>query len=292
VRYLLLDVFTDTPLEGNPLAIFPEPGEIDTRTMQRIAQEMNLSESVFVERGDGDIAASLRIFTPLREMPFAGHPTVGTAIALTDALGWVTSDTTNFTLRLKVGDVPIRIDRSGSTTMAWLQTPPITFGKMLDAAGAARALGLEPSALHPDFTPQIVSAGLPFLFIALRDRESVDAAALDQSALRIVADARDFVGVFFFAPVENGAYSRMSAPMSGIIDDPATGSASGPLGAYLVANGALAARDGQRFISEQGVKMGRRSVIHGLLHVENGSLSAVEIGGCAVQIGRGDLLAL
>jgi trans-2,3-dihydro-3-hydroxyanthranilate isomerase len=173
--------------------------------------------------------------------------------------------------------------------MAWLQTPPIAFGKTIDPAGAARALALQPAALHPDFTPQILSAGSPFLFIALRDRASVDAASLDEHALRTVADAREFVGVFFFAPVETGAYSRMCAPMSGIIEDPATGSASGPLGAYLVANGALPARDGLRFVSEQGVAMGRRSVIHGLLRVDSGTLRTVEIGGNAVKIGEGDL---
>ena len=244
MRYLLFDVFTDTALEGNPLAVFPEPGPIDTRTMQRIAQEMNLSESVFLERGVDHVAATLRIFTPAREIPFAGHPTVGTSIALIDALRWVAADRTQFTLRLKIGEVPIRIDRSSGPTMAWLKTPAISFGATVDRDGMARALSVDSSALHPDFTPQILSAGSPFLFVALTDRAAVDSAVLDEHALRSVTKTGEFYGVFFFAPVERGAYSRMCAPMSGILEDPATGSASGPLGAYLVANGALPLRDG------------------------------------------------
>ena len=289
MRYLLYDVFTDTPLEGNPLAIFPEPGELDTRTMQKIAQELNLAESVFVHRGDDSIAATLRIFTPAREMAFAGHPTIGTSIALIDALGWLPAQTTTFTLRLNVGDVPIRIDRDGAATMAWLQTPTISVGTTIDATDAARCLGLPVDAIHPDFVPGILGAGTPFLFIALRDSIAVDAAVLDEAALRAAIDVRALIGVFFFAPVPTGAYSRMCAPMSGIIEDPATGSASGPLGAYLVRHGAIPARDGLLFVSEQGVKMGRRSLIHGSLRVRDGALQTVEIGGNAVAIGHGDL---
>jgi trans-2,3-dihydro-3-hydroxyanthranilate isomerase len=286
--YLLFDVFTTERFAGNPLAIFPDGAGIDDATMQRIARELNLSETVFLTRGD-DPPAALRIFTPGREVLFAGHPTVGTAIALVDVMCWLPAETTAFVLRERIGDVPIRIERDGGTTTAWLQTPPIAFGDPLDRSTAARGIGVEAGALHDAFEPRVLTAGNPFLFVALRDRASVDRVALDEAALRTIIDFDGVNGVFVFTPVEGGAYSRMLAPMSGIAEDPATGSATGPLGAYLADAGALPLRDGATFASEQGVAMGRRSVIRGRLHVRDGALENVEIGGNAVLVGEGTM---
>ena len=286
--YLLLDAFTTERFAGNPLAIFPDGSDIGDATMQRIARELNLSETVFLTRGD-DPAADLRIFTPAREVLFAGHPTVGTAIALVDVLCWLPKDATAFVLRERIGDVPIRIERDGDATTAWLQTPAISFATPLERAATARAIGVEPGALHDAFQPRVLTAGNPFLFVALRDRPSVDRIALDEATLRTIIDFDAVNGVFVFTPVEGGAYSRMLAPMSGIAEDPATGSATGPLGAYLADAGTIPLRDGAAFVSEQGVAMGRRSVIRGRLHVRDGALASVEIGGNAVLVGEGTM---
>jgi len=286
--YLLFDVFTSERFAGNPLAIFPDGSDVDDATMQRIARELNLSETVFLTRRD-DPVAELRIFTPGREVLFAGHPTVGTAIALVDVLCWLPKETATFTLRERVGDVPIRIERDGGETAAWLQTPAITFGPPLSRAATARGIGVEIDALHDGFRPRVLTAGNPFLFVALRDRPSVDAVVLDEATLRTIIDFDGVNGVFVFTPVESGAYSRMLAPMSGIAEDPATGSATGPLGAYLADAGTIPLRDGAGFVSEQGVAMGRRSVIRGRLHVNGGVLESVEIGGNAALVGEGTM---
>jgi len=286
--YLLFDVFTTQRFAGNPLAIFPDGAGIDDDAMQRIARELNLSETVFLTRGE-DPPAALRIFTPGREVLFAGHPTVGTAIALVDVMCWLPAETTSFVLRERIGDVPIRIEREDGTTTAWLRTPAIAFGEPLDRPAAARGIGVEAAALHDAFEPRVLTAGNPFLFVALRDRAAVDAVALDEAALRAIIDFDGVNGVFVFTPVEGGAYSRMLAPMSGIAEDPATGSATGPLGAYLADAGALPLRDGATFASEQGVAMGRRSVIRGRLAVRDGALASVEIGGNAVLVGEGTM---
>ena len=287
--YLLFDVFTTERFAGNPLAIFPDGADIGEVAMQQIARELNLSETVFLTRTDGDTAASLRIFTPAREVIFAGHPTVGTAIALVEVLCWLPKTAASFVLRERVGDVPIRIERDANGTTAWLQTPVITFSAPLDRAAVARGVGVDASALHDAFEPRIITAGNPFLFVALRDRASVDAVALDEAVLRTLIDFDACNGVFVFAPVETGAYSRMLAPMSGIAEDPATGSATGPLGAYLADAGVLPLHDGAAFVSEQGVAMGRRSMIRGRLCVRDGTLATVEIGGNAILVGEGSM---
>lgn len=287
--YLLFDVFTTERFAGNPLAIFPDGDGLGDDAMQRIARELNLSETVFLTRTEGEAVASLRIFTPAREMMFAGHPTVGTSIALVDVLCWLPTGTASFVLRERIGDVPIRIERTPDGTKAWLQTPPITFGGPLDRDAVARGVGLDAGALHADFEPCVIAAGSPFLFVALRNRASVDRVGLDETALRSIIDFDAVNGVFVFTPTETGAYSRMLAPMSGIAEDPATGSATGPLGAYLIEAGSLPLVDGLEFVSEQGVAMGRRSVIHGRLHTRSGALTSIEIGGNAVLIGEGTM---
>jgi len=260
-RYRVVDVFTERALEGNPLAVFPDYPRIDDRTMQRIAKELNLSETVFIQRPTHpDCAAALRIFTPWKEMPFAGHPTVGASFVLLDE-GIVQRDSQTFTLEEKIGPIPIRVERNGNLII-WLTTPPISFGKTFDPAVCADALGVDKSSLL-DITPQVVSAGNPALFIALRTRADVDRAWLDASGIRRLSpDPNDSFLVFVFSPISAGAYSRMFAPDHGVVEDPATGSATGPLAAYMLHHSLLPENRSRRFISEQGTKMGRRSLLH------------------------------
>src|SRR5579871_1406576 len=207
-RYRVVDVFTETALEGNPLAVFPDAAGIDPVTMQKIAKELNLSETVFVVPVTrADCAAHIRIFTPTREMLFAGHPTIGGAYVLLDE-GLVPCDLGEFLLEEKVGPVPIRIER-GARPLIWLKTPFIEFGKTYDRPACAQALGLNPSDLL-ETTPQLVTAGNPLIFIPVRDKSIVDRASLDMSAIRQLQPAGEGpVCVFVFAPTPEGAYSRM-----------------------------------------------------------------------------------
>jgi trans-2,3-dihydro-3-hydroxyanthranilate isomerase len=285
VRYLRFDVFTDRAFAGNPLAIFPEAVLNDT-LMQIVAREMNLSESVFLSRGDRGAAAALRIFTPGREMQFAGHPTIGTAIALVDHLGWVAADRSSFVLRLRIGDVPIAIDR-GARTTAWLTTPPVTFGREIAREDAATIVGMGLADVRGDLPAQLAGAGNPFLYVGLASKAAVDRAALDLSAVREQVGWNDLNGVYVFAQTDEGAYARMFAPMSGITEDPATGSATGPLYAYLAKCGALPHKE--QFVNEQGVAMGRPSVLHVRMRWNDAGPEAIEVGGSAVFVGEGSL---
>jgi trans-2,3-dihydro-3-hydroxyanthranilate isomerase len=276
-RYRVVDVFTETALEGNPLAVFPDASGIAAGTMQKIARELNLSETVFVVPVTrADCAAHIRIFTSTMEMVFAGHPTIGASFVLLEE-GLVSQAAGKFLLEEKVGPVAIRVE-PGDHPLIWLKTPLIQFGRTYDRSACARALGLDPADLL-DIAPQLASAGNPNIFIAARDKGAVDRAWLDMSGLRSIQPAAEGpVCVFVFAPTAEGAYSRMFAPEHGVIEDPATGSATGPLAAFMLRNGLTPRGKGSRFISEQGTKMGRRSLLHILVHGENGK-DGIEVGG-------------
>jgi trans-2,3-dihydro-3-hydroxyanthranilate isomerase len=278
-RYRVVDVFTLHALEGNPLAVFPDASGIDDVTMQRIAKELNLSETVFfVPATRPNCAVGVRIFTPARELPFAGHPTVGAGFVLLDE-GIVPQDRTSFVLDEKIGPVPVRVEAGdGGRPLIWLTTPPIHFGGSYDRVLCAQALGLGIGDFL-DASPETVSAGNHFVFVALRDKDAVDRASLDASGAQLLRHPnQELVGVFVFAPAAGGAYSRMFAPGSGVVEDPATGSATGPLAAYMMRHGLISATDGTRFVSEQGTKMGRRSILHVLIHGEKGA-DGIEVGG-------------
>ena len=284
-RYSVVDVFTEIAFAGNPLAVFLDAAGLSAREMQMLARELNLSETVFVFAPDGAAAlARVRIFTPAAELAFAGHPTLGCAFALVTARR-VPDDASGFVLAENIGPVTLRLERRAAPFIGWLRTPPIHFGATCDRGACAKALGLEPHDLLGDVPAQIAGAGNPFLYVALRYAEAVDRATLDVRALRATLPAETApLGVFLFCPAPQGVYARMLAPELGVVEDPATGSATGPLGAYLAKYGLIPLRDGQRFTNEQGVKMQRRSLVHGILHVRDGALETVEVGGSAVHV--------
>lgn len=283
VRYEVVDVFTETPLEGNPLAVFPDARGLDPALMPRIARELNLSETSFVLPAErADCAAKVRIFTPTMEMRFAGHPTVGTAWVLREC-GIVARDAQTFALEEPVGAVPIRVD-AGEDPLIWLQTPPIELGREYDRAAAAKTVGLDESALLPGVPCRLLSAGNPNLYIPVASKANVDRAWTDLGALRALV-GREPICLFVFTPTPQGAYSRMFSPEVGVAEDPATGSATGPLAAYMMAHGLAPAADGTRLVSEQGTKMGRRSLLHILVHGESGA-RGIEVGGHVRPIAR------
>ncbi len=286
--YRVIDVFTDVAFSGNPLAVFLDARELGDGEMQSIARELNLSETAFVTTSTLEGAlAKVRIFTPRAEIPFAGHPTIGTVFALVTA-GRVPIRTTSFALEEGIGLVNVRIERR-EPFMAWLRTPPISFGPVFDRGTCVRALGLAADDLLGDLPVQAASAGNPFLYVALRDRAAVDRAVLDIAAMRRAVDHPAGDEIFLFAQTEDGVYSRMFAPALGVPEDPATGSATGPLGAYLVRYGLLPAREGQAFTNVQGVAMGRPSTIRGVVRMRDGDVETVEIGGTAVTVIDGAL---
>jgi trans-2,3-dihydro-3-hydroxyanthranilate isomerase len=286
-RYRVVDVFTERPLEGNALAVFLDASGLDDATMRKIARELNLSETTFVYPATrADCAASVRIFTPTRELPFAGHPTIGTSFVLLDE-GMVPKDSERFALEEKVGPIPIRVE-PGARPLIWLTTPPIKHGRTFDPGVCAQALGIEPSDLL-EVTPQLLSAGNPTIFIAVKDKEAVDRARLDLQGMTMITDGeQEPACVFVFAPAPGGAYSRMFAPEYGIIEDPATGSSTGPLAAFMIRHGLVSGAAGARFVSEQGTRMGRRSFLHVQLHGEQGA-EGIEVGGYVSPVAEATL---
>lgn len=290
MKYVLLDVFTKKPLQGNPLAVFPSSGDIADDAMQRIANELNLSETVFLgQTTDPAAIARARIFTPRRELDFAGHPTIGAAYIVSQAHA-----ADRFAIEENVGLVPIRRDTDAAgDERFWLTTPALTYFETLDAATCGRLLSLDQADFFGDAPPQFVSAGNPLLFVALRTPEAVDRAALKQRYLPEALGSAGSVGTFIFArkepesPSSFDVYSRMFAPQTGIAEDPATGGATGPLAGYMMKYGMLPARDGLEFISEQGRRMGRPSFLHVRLGVRADGIT-IEVGGSVVTIAEGE----
>jgi len=294
-RVRWVDVFTERPLVGNPLAVVLNADGLSTADMQAIARETNLSETTFVFPPEQrDNTARVRIFTPQVELPFAGHPTVGTGWVLLDE-GLVGPDVPAFTLEEGVGPIPVRVDRGGTSLVLWMSHPPVKFGEVIEEReDTAAALGLTVADLLRNVPMQVVSTGLPHLYIALRDASAVDRAVSRGDALTLVLDAHGLPPVFLFAAVgPDRLYSRMFGPHSAtrIAEDPATGSASGPLGAFAVRYGLVPRSAQVSIISEQGTRMGRQSFIHIALAYPNGAElpSRIEVGGSVVPVMTAEL---
>ena len=283
--YTVVDVFTTEPLAGNSLAVFPEASEFDAAAMQKIARELNLTETVFVLPATrSDCAARVRIFTPAKELPFAGHPTVGAAFVLLEK-GIVSSNCHEFLLEEKLGPIPLRPE-ARTPPLIWLRTPAIHEGRRLDGSLCARALGLEPLDLLA-VEPQLLNGGNPTVVVGVKDKAAVDRAWLDVTGLRSLKDMEsESFCVFVFTPTSDGAYSRMFAPEHGIPEDPATGSSTGPLAVFMMRRGLISNAAGTRFISEQGTRMGRRSLLHVDIQGENGA-EGIYVGGQVTPIIEG-----
>ena len=287
-----VDVFTDRLFGGNPLAVFPDGAGLTTEQMQAIALEMNLSETTFVFQPiDPEHAAKVRIFTPHAELPFAGHPTVGTAWVLAQA-GAIPAGTTRMMLELGVGPVQVEFDDIGDPgAFIWMRQGRPEFGPIVDdRAAIASALGVQPSDLAEGLPIQFVSTGFPFLLIPLVSPEAVDRASLGSAGFG--ETEVDAGGAFIFSvdPVANRVYSRMIATIGGAVwEDPATGSANGPLGGYLARYGMVSGPPPVRIISEQGTRMGRQSFIHLVVEHEDRDPTGVTVGGQIVPVLTGEL---
>jgi trans-2,3-dihydro-3-hydroxyanthranilate isomerase len=294
LSYLHYDVFTNEPLAGNQLAVFTDGRGLDTARMQRLAREMNFAESTFIlpaEQPGTDIR--MRIFTPFVEMPMAGHPTIGSTFALAQT-GVIPAGSQRFVFGLNVGPIPVDLEwKNGVLAFAWMTQLRPTFKPPLAARVlAAAAISLNESDLMPGLPVQEITCGVPFLFVPLRDRATVDRAVGDLAAFKKVVSAD--VAIFLFSvdavSPHPTVYSRMFAPDFGIIEDPATGGASGPLGCYLVRHGLVSGDAAKKIVSHQGVAMGRPSRIHIAIAGDPDVISDVKVGGEAVLVGRGEIV--
>ncbi|MBA3886259.1 MAG: PhzF family phenazine biosynthesis protein [Acidobacteria bacterium] len=297
MRYLHLDVFTDRPFEGNQLAVFPEPGDASTGLMQTITREMNFSECTFIFPPEGDGDVRMRIFTPDSELPMAGHPTIGSTFALAEE-GVIAPERETFVFELGVGPTPVSLEWDADRlAFAWMTQPLPGFGDIIeDRSGLAAAVGVDAPDLL-DQPIQVVSCGVPFLFVPLVTRGAVDSVSVDRRALaRVLRDAGlDELPTFVFTPDRTGAsgdetvYSRMLAPGFGIAEDPATGGASGPLGCYLLRHGLVTGDHARSLLSLQGVAMQRPSRIHISIESRGGEIARVRVGGKSVLVGTGEI---
>ncbi|MDZ7707958.1 MAG: PhzF family phenazine biosynthesis protein [Trueperaceae bacterium] len=260
------DVFADRPLAGNALAVVHVGGRVADAAMQRLAREFGFSETVFVRTGPARAQEpgrpELRIFTPERELPMAGHPTIGAAFSL-DRLGTIDGPRATFTSGIGPVDLTLERDEHGGLQRAWMdQGRPRRETVVSDRPAVAAALGLEPHELRAGLPIEAWSAGNPFLLVPLADLEALGRARLELSALGPWIDA-DHRAVLAFVPSDSGPQRcRMFGEALGVVEDPGTGSAHGPLAAYLVRHGLVpfpADGDGDELESVQGVEMGRPS---------------------------------
>ena len=294
LAYLHYDVFTEDPLAGNQLAVFLDGRGLAADRMQRIAREMSFSESTFIlppEAPGTDVR--MRIFTPGNELPMAGHPTIGSTFALAHA-GVIAAGAPRFVFGLGIGPTAVDLEWEGSRLrFAWMTQLPPTFGPpVADRRAVAAAIGLRESDLVPELPVQSVTCGNPFLLVPLRDEATVDRAASDGAAYERFRQASGLdLPIFLFAFTAPGAaHARMFAPEFGIVEDPATGSAAGPLGCYLVEHGLVAGQAAQHIVAMQGMAMGRPSRMHIAITGTPGAITQVRVGGQAVLIARGEML--
>jgi trans-2,3-dihydro-3-hydroxyanthranilate isomerase len=272
-RYVVVDVFTDTALQGNQLAVFTDARELPEHLLQPLAREMAFSETVFVLPREADGHARIRIFTPAAELPFAGHPVLGTAYVLAAPL-----QLDEIRLETGSGLVPVRLERDGSTIVfGRMQQPIPTWAPFPEEADLLRALGIARSALPVERYDN----GVPHVYIALESEEAVSALRPD-----LVALARWEVGVNCFAGSGTRWKTRMFFPTHGVPEDPATGSAAGPLSIHVARHGR--AGFGEWIEISQGEEIRRRSKLFARAHGSADRIDRVEVGGAAVVVARGE----
>lgn len=284
-----LDVFTDTAFAGNPLAVVMEADALSTAQMQRLASEFNLSETVFVlkaSRIDADVR--LRIFTPGIEMPFAGHPTVGTACLLAE-LGWLLPEAKGLVLEENVGLVPVRLVQEGAAPwfaeLTAAQAPQVRAPDFDDALLPA-VLGLDAAAIK---TVRLASCGAPFVLVVLHQAESLAGIEFDAAAARRLMANSWAHGIYIAAPGYEGDWrARMFAPDLGLAEDPATGAAAAAFAGAMALDAAAGGIAGElQWTIHQGVEMGRPSRLQASASVAEGAVTAVRVGGHAVRVSEG-----
>jgi trans-2,3-dihydro-3-hydroxyanthranilate isomerase len=274
-RYVVADVFTDTPLAGNPVAVFTDARELDDDEMQRLARELNLSESVFVLPAEAGGHARIRIFTPGIELPFAGHPTLGTAFVLGGPMQLM-----EIRLETGMGIVPVRLERDRDRIVFGRMEQPLpSWESYPEEAALLAAVGVERSELPVE----LYDNGARHVYVAFASEEDVAGLRPDLSAL---AELPAVLGISCFAGEGSRWKTRMFAPAGGVAEDPATGSAAGPLAVHLARHGRTGF--GDEIEISQGAEVGRPSTLYARADGSAEALERVEVGGSAVIVARGE----
>ena len=274
-RYVLADVFTDTPLEGNGLAVFTDARGIPEETLQPLARELNLSETVYVYPAEKGGHARIRIFTPMDELPFAGHPVLGTAFVLAAPL-----QLPEIVLETAKGPIPVRLEREESRiSFGWMSQPVPTVELFAAADELLAAVGVEGSELPVE----LYDNGARHVYVALPSVEAVEALEPDLQALKRL---QGIVGTNCFAGEGDRWKTRMFAPADGVPEDPATGSAAGPLACHLARHGRI--EFGHEIQIAQGAEIRRPSTLHARVTGSAEKIESVDVGGSAVVVARGE----
>ena len=273
LRYVIADVFTDRALTGNQLAVFTDARELDDQTMQSLAREMNFSETVFVLPPSEGGHVRIRIFTPAVELPFAGHPVLGSAFVLAGPL-----QVDEIRLETGAGVVPVALERDGGRIVfGWMSQPIPRWEPFARAEELLAVLGVE------SYLPvELYDLGPTFVYVALSSEQEVAALEPDFAAIARIGE----VGVNCFAGSGARWKTRMFAPHFGVPEDPATGSAAGPLAVHLARHGRIGF--GDEIQITQGVEIKRPSVLHARVAGEGDRIDKVEVGGSAVVVARGE----
>jgi trans-2,3-dihydro-3-hydroxyanthranilate isomerase len=275
LRYVIADVFTTRPLEGNGLAVFTDARELAGERLQPLARELNLSETAFVYPPEQGGHAKIRIFTPATEVKFAGHPTLGSAFVLAGPL-----QLEEIRLETGAGVIPVRLEREGSRIVfGWMTQPLPTVEPYEPAEALLAALRVEESRLPVE----LYDNGLPHVYVTLGSEDEVAALEPDQSAL---ARLPAVLGVNCFAGSGTAWKTRMFAPAGGVPEDPATGSAAGPLACHVVRHGLV--EPGTQIEISQGTEIRRPSTLYARADGSPEKIERVEVGGSAVIVARGE----
>jgi len=274
-RYVVCDVFTDVPLAGNQLAVFTDAREIPEEILQPLAREINFSETVYVLPKEADGHVRIRIFTPAAELPFAGHPTLGTAFVLAAPL-----QLDEIRLETGVGTVPVRLERDGTRIVFGRMEQPIPkVAPFPEEAALLAALGVQRSELPIE----LYDNGVRSVYVVIGSKDEVAALRPDLSAIEALPG-----GPLVNCLAGSGRIwkTRMFAPGSGVAEDPATGSAAGPLALHLARHGRIAF--GDEIEISQGAEIGRPSTLYARVDGSAGAVERVEVGGSAVIVARGE----
>ncbi len=300
-RFIQADVFTEVIFGGNPVAVFPEAEGLSNDEMQKIAREMNLSETTFV-LPPTDPRADLRVrfFTPSTELPFAGHPTIGTHVVLARLGRYeITGPITRIMQQVGIGVLPVDLitDGSGNTSRAVMTQGEARHGNVYeDNKKLAKALGLDPQDLHPELPAQVYSTGLPGLIVPLVSLDAIQRIKLDVGVFNAICRTMSVTGaeVFTLETLDKAhhAHVRNFDPLVGVFEDPATGSMAGALGAYLLGKNVFEYEfeaSTTHMVFEQGFEMGRPSLIEVEVDITQGAIAEVRVGGEVVVVLEGEL---
>jgi len=293
LRFYIVDVFAESRLTGNQLAVFRDCASLSTPSMQRIAQEMHYSETTFITSEEPHNGGyDVRVFTPGYELPFAGHPTLGTAYIVQSQI--IGKPATKVVLNMKVGQIPVTFSyRGGAPDVLWMRQKNPTFGRTFSRERVAKVLGLKTSDIDSKFPVRLVSTGLPFLIVPLAGLKAIRGIKVDQTGLTRLFKEADTTVILLFSPETYSKENDLNVRVLGLPDvipeDPATGSGNGCLAAYLVRERYLS-RDSIDIRVEQGYEINRRSLLLLRAH-ENSKGIEVDVGGRVQFVASGEFPA-